>query len=111
MDETPQKPRGPITLLLTSRRFQQWAIVGAILSPVLYVLSFGPSCWLTSSPIPEYDPPELIRVYWPLGSLAGDQSSVGATLRWWIEFGLPADHYVMVPCDLSGETWAGIGGY
>src|SRR5262245_57986333 len=47
MSDTPDRPakrRGPLTWLGgRSRRF--WVAV-ALLTPVLYVLSVGPSCWL-----------------------------------------------------------------
>src|SRR5262245_51428206 len=36
------KTRGPLTLLLTSRRFRWWAIGFAVVLPLLYVLSSGP---------------------------------------------------------------------
>ena len=43
----PTKRRGPITLLMTSRRFR--LAVGVLIAiPVLYVASFGPACWISS---------------------------------------------------------------
>lgn len=34
MDEKPNKPRGPITLLMTSRQFRRWAVI--VMIPWLY---------------------------------------------------------------------------
>jgi hypothetical protein len=41
------KPRGPLTLLRSSRKFR-WLVAIAVSLPVLYVASFGPACWVTS---------------------------------------------------------------
>lgn len=41
------KARGPLTLLTTSRRFRKWAAVIMALV-ALYMLSFGPACWISS---------------------------------------------------------------
>ena len=41
------KPRGPLTLLATSRSLRRWTAVGAML-PLLYLASFGPACWTVS---------------------------------------------------------------
>jgi hypothetical protein len=40
-----KKPWGPITLLWGSRRLR-WAVLAVLAAPTLYVLSFGPACWL-----------------------------------------------------------------
>lgn len=46
MDDPSKKPRGPITLLLTSPQFRRRAGGVALLSCLLYVASLGPVCWL-----------------------------------------------------------------
>ena len=45
MGEPERKRRGPITLFYESRRFR-WTIIAVVLIPILYVVSFGPACWL-----------------------------------------------------------------
>src|SRR5258708_2982882 len=69
-----------------------WATVG-LLQPVLYVLSFGPACWLTS----QVDgggwkvPNPALRIYWPFGEISRKEhtdSRCGHWLRWWMTVGL-----------------------
>src|SRR5204863_3534481 len=47
MTDQPRKRRGPLTLLLTSRRCRRWA--AAVLAlPILYLASFGPACSISA---------------------------------------------------------------
>ena len=47
MSEPERKRRGPITLFCESRRFRR-AVLALVLPPILYIMSFGPACWITS---------------------------------------------------------------
>lgn len=43
MDERPNKRRGPITLLMSSRRFRWWTAVTVVTACLAYALSSGPT--------------------------------------------------------------------
>ena len=87
-------------------------VVGALLValPVLYVISFGPACWLTSKVVGVgFDAHPAMVVYWPLARFAANNKSGCAdALRWWITVGLKAGERAVVPIDSGGElsaTW------
>lgn len=44
-----KKRRGPLTLIVTSRKARWTALIFGLLLPVLYALSFGPACWLAAN--------------------------------------------------------------
>jgi hypothetical protein len=59
--------------------------------PLLYVLNFGPACWLTAQTIVggEVVPSRGMWFYWPLGVVASDMDSVsGGIARWWTTVGV-----------------------
>src|SRR5262249_45092404 len=98
------KPRGPLTLLARSRKARLTVAVILVL-PVLYMLSFGPACWMTAVPLnggssdcgndaslivsnsEVAGPPKALRAYWPLG-WAATNGSIPAAIRgvlwWWV---------------------------
>jgi len=74
------------------------AVLAAI--PLLYVLSFGPACWITAQTIVggEVVPTRGMWFYWPLGRVASDLDSVsGRSLRWWITVGVRKGQSAVVP--------------
>ena len=99
------KPRKPLLVNLT------WAAVAVLALPLLYVLSFGPACWMTSQTIgpftgevrPELLPRRFMRVYVPLGRLSLDESPAGELMRWWVNLGLDDGEGVVVPTAFSGD--------
>jgi hypothetical protein len=75
--------------------------------PLLYVLSFGPACWLTAQTIVggEVVPARGMWFYWPLGMVASDMDSVsGRSARWWITLGVRKGQSAVVPISTSGNA-------
>jgi hypothetical protein len=113
MDEYRDKRRGPIGWLVArSRAF--WIVAVLVGPPLLYVVSFGPACWLMAEPNissgrrTDYRD-EVFSFYWPLGYLAVRSSlPFRGPLRWWIRFGVPDDKIVYPPVDRVGMFRAGI---
>jgi hypothetical protein len=73
--------RGPITLFCESRRFR-WTIIAAVLMAALYVVSFGPACWLCNCGCLEARP--LWLAYRPV-TLLWDRAPrpFSAAIEWW----------------------------
>jgi hypothetical protein len=86
-------------------------VIAIIALPVLYLVGFGPACWIAAAPrVPgENDVPRLwMRFYYPVGALihhAQLQDSKAA--RQWITFGMKKGGRVIVPTDASGKNWYG----
>lgn len=106
------KPRGPLTLLMTSRSFRRWTAVTTLL-PVLYVASVGPICWwfakepsfwMGCTPIPKVAP----RAYWPIGWLAENAGRrVHDSIYW---YATPRKGRVLLPIESSGQKHSGLAG-
>lgn len=62
---------------MTNKKSSGWLLfVGMLLAiPVLYLLSFGPACWLLSPRVP--------RMYWPIGWLALHSKSSARIIVWY----------------------------
>jgi len=75
MSDTDKDKRqaGPLVGCLT---------IAALLAPPLYVLSFGPACWLGNH---GYLPDELKYIYLPLALVAENCPPVKAALQWYID--------------------------
>jgi hypothetical protein len=90
-----------------NNRSHSGAIAAVVLSlPLLYVVSFGPACWLTSQVVVggEVVPHRAMRVYSPLVAVARrTDSKPGACLRWWMTAGLKSGHSAVAP-GLGGEV-------
>ena len=90
------------------RRFTIGVAVLAAL-PLLYVLSFGPACWITAQvDVGGWNgavPPRAMIVYWPLGSIASDfDSPVGRSLRWWMTLGVKQGYSAAAPISRKGNA-------
>ena len=75
--------------------------------PLLYVLTFGPACWLTSKRIVGgvVVPSRGMWFYWPLGRVASDMdSAVGRSARWWITVGVRKGQSAVVPMSPNGNA-------
>ena len=75
--------------------------------PLLYVLSFGPACWLTAQTIVggEVVPSRGMWFYWPLGMAASDIESVSSrSARWWITIGVRKGQSAVVPTSPYGNA-------
>ncbi|MBI3865464.1 MAG: hypothetical protein HY290_26615 [Planctomycetia bacterium] len=95
-----------LTVRIVNRK-ERWAkrtAAGVLGVPVLYVLSFGPLCWVTSQSYSSGPPQRTLILYWPLGKLADDNNSATASaLRRWILLGIPQGKHTVVPT--SATTW------
>ena len=84
---------------MTSRPPTVWTwIVGTLIGvPLLYVLSFGPACWIQQ--IDGNDFGCAPQIYWPLGYVAAwsDSGFVDRALSWYATRGRAK--YVGIPCD------------
>ena len=75
--------------------------------PLLYVLTFGPACWLTAQTIVggEVVPSRAMWFYWPLGMVASDMDSVsGRSARWWMTIGVRKGQSAVVPTSPNGNA-------
>jgi hypothetical protein len=63
-----------------------WATVAVVVVPLLYVLSFGPACWITDQdwcPIRLHDAHYI--VYWPmLRLLENGPAWLADAIMWWV---------------------------
>ena len=98
MSEPERKRRGPITLFCESRRFR-WTIFAAVLMPVLYVLSFGPACWITGQMGIRGD--MIPRLYAPALRLLnhGPRGSI----QWYAGLAAPQG-WILRPCTKTWQT-------
>src|SRR5438045_2349436 len=91
MDKQAKKRRGPMTLLLTSRRFRRWAFAFLVSLPALYLLSLGPTCWWMARGIRASPGGPLIgdnaayvpRIYWPIGWAVERYPTLRPMLAWY----------------------------
>lgn len=75
--------------------------------PLLYVVTFGPACWLTAQTVVggEVVPSRGMWVYWPLGKVASDIDSVGGRVAiWWMTLGVRKGQSVVVPTAPNGNA-------
>ncbi len=95
-------------------RRERWAkrtAVALLCLPLLYVLSFGPACWMTAAPrrAGAADEPRLwMRFYFPIGAVIHrTQSQDAFFVRRWTTCGAKRGDRVIVPMDASGMNWYG----
>jgi hypothetical protein len=81
-------------------------------APILYVLSFGPACWLTAidnriayTDFDKNRPPQAMLIYSPLGSLACRESGVGNFLIWWMACGVRSGFAARSPTLPDDGRW------
>ena len=79
---------------MSDERKPLWPWIAALLIglPLLYVVSFGPACWVTSrSNVTRHE--FLDSIYWPLGHVMYEGWPVlTPALAWLAETGMPAGH-------------------
>jgi len=109
-----------LTVRVVNQR-ERWAkrtLAGLIVGmPLMYVLSFGPACWLTARPLRVAPEPAMI-VYYPLVDIAHRSASrrgtsrsiptdrIGYALSWWMRLGVPRGAYAMIPDPAGGGVGA-----
>lgn len=102
-----------LTVRIVNRR-ERWAKRTAIAMaclPILYVLSFGPACWMAAAPrvAGRSDVPRMwMRFYFPIGGLIHHTRTENTNLvRQWITLGSRQSGRVIVPTDAGGINWYG----
>ncbi len=84
------------------------ALIGV---PVLYVVSFGVACRVTSQQTSEWRaknvaaPPNgvVTAIYWPLGAAASNNVLLGSALHGYLRLWVPAGRIVIVPIKDDGH--------
>jgi hypothetical protein len=100
-----------------------WATV-VVVCPLLYVLSFGPVCWLSKPPV--FAAGEMLDypidndgeswnsdadarvpvIYWPMGwLLARGPGLISSTISWFATIGRREDLSLWLPADPAGSFW------
>jgi hypothetical protein len=79
-----------------------WASVVVVVLPLLYVLSFGPACWIASRTKGKHVIP---KIYWPISWVAMEHFwTLSPPIAWYAQLGMPEDGRVYLPMK-SGELW------
>ena len=102
-----------LTARIVNRR-ERWAKRTALALaclPIVYMLSFGPACWIAATPrvAGNTDEPRIgMRFYFPIGALIHySRSENSKPLQRWITFGTKKGGRVIVPTDAAGNNWYG----
>jgi hypothetical protein len=82
-----------------------WATVAVVCLPLLYVLCFGPACWLTAQPwqnVIQNDgfdmPPRWMQIYRPFGIILNKGNSPAKNaVSWWATIGVKRTSCAVVP--------------
>ena len=83
-------------------RWAKWTLAAAIGLPMLYALSFGPACWMSSRT--NVGSSEVEAVFWPLTLAMSRNEKISDTCDWyarflaasdwhWIDIGESAEHH------------------
>jgi hypothetical protein len=102
-----------LTVRIVNRRerWAKWTAAVVAFLPILYVLSFGPACWITAAPraAGNIDEPRMwMRFYFPIGAFIHyTRCENSKPLVKWITFGAKQGGSVIVPNDASGKNWYG----
>jgi hypothetical protein len=67
-------------------RWAKWTLAVSIGIPALYMLSFGPACWLASR-----DDGRVPECYWPVGWAAFQSRLVSTPIIWFAKTGMEAE--------------------
>jgi hypothetical protein len=94
MCEPERKRRGPITLFCESRRFRWTVIAAAVLTPGLYVASFGPACWISSRANSQALPAAYLPIGW---LLKNSPQPIATALVEYAQAGMPPGSLISVP--------------
>jgi hypothetical protein len=91
-----------------------WATVVVVSLPLLYLLGFGPACWLTAQSWENgirkggWDmPPRWMVIYRPFGAILskgvipGKDSTMHTAVKWWATVGIDPRYRAVVPSGLG----------
>jgi hypothetical protein len=100
-----------LTVRIVNRR-ERWAkltLATAVGLQVLYVVSFGPACWITSQDCVIGKPVTTNRgliVYFPLARALVNHHGARCSLWlcWWMTVGTPKGRAAIVPTNASGTS-------
>lgn len=85
------------------RTIWPWVVAIAVMLPVLYVLSFGPACWIVSRVSALHIP--IMRLYTPIGVIAQKYPDWTANAIYsYARLGMPYDQTVSVPASFRGKV-------
>lgn len=112
-----------VRILNRRERWAKWTFAAVVGVPILYVMSFGPACWLAAVPVPirfsfsEPPPPpkDWFRIFWPIGWAGAAKhrspaSSWNKAFYWYTELWLARGFGVSIPKTNDGNTWVVIVG-
>ena len=96
-----------VRLVNKRERWAKWTLAATIATPVSYVASFGPACWLSTRPLEcvldrdrrreAQKPPLLLKAYTPIAQIASSESMAGDVLMRYLRLGIPDAHILFVP--------------
>jgi hypothetical protein len=100
-----------VRIINRRERWAKWTLAGVVGLPILYVLSFGPACWMTSQ---VYIGGEQIRwnraliIYIPLARMILENpppdSRFGHLLCWWMTLGVPKGQRAIIPLEAKATA-------
>jgi hypothetical protein len=91
--------------------------------PVVYVLSFGPACWIigrsgsrdlnrlsSKKHFVAWEGPDPLcapLIYWPMGWAAKNSPPfIGDVVFWYAQAGLGAEKHIVIPTNRAGTSWS-----
>lgn len=91
---------------------QNWTLRLAatlIALPVLYVVTFGPACWIAAAPrTPGQSIRPWMRAWFPVGAaIDRTQTQDHSLIRWWITCGARKGGRILVPTKMAGPDYYG----
>src|SRR5690349_19586030 len=100
-----------VRIINRRERWAKWT-AAVIAPPLLYLLSFGPACWIIAGPWPrDYErgrvlagPDWFVIVYDPIGRLIYANSPISRPLLRFGEIGFRDDLYLIAPGRAEDET-------
>jgi len=78
-----------------------WATAAIIVVPVLYVLSFGPACWIASRTTESYMP----AAYRPFEHTILGEGLLSNLVRWYVGIGMPQKGQIKLPTSTNREMF------
>jgi len=95
-----------VRIINRRERWAKWTLAGLFGVPLLYLLSFGPACWATSTANPngEKESNRALIIYCPLAKVlryAPPNSRFCQCLFWWMTLGTPKDYWIFLPVNVN----------
>jgi hypothetical protein len=84
-------------------RWAKWTLPAMVIVPTLYILSFGPACWIASQPKSGFqgEPPgfRIISIfYWPIWYASGNgPKALRHSIFWYAKVGMSPGTFILVP--------------